>query len=81
MAVLWVMANVDAVLESVNNLSIVYTVFMMLIIYVGFLITYLVVTYIVYAVRYKKGKKILEEYKEHLKALNQMYEREEKLKL
>ena len=81
MAVLWVMANIDAVLASVNDLSIIYTVLVMLIVYVGFLVIYLVLTYLVYAVRYKKGKKMLEQYKEHLKALNQMYEREEKLKL
>lgn len=81
MAMLWVMANIEAVLASVNDLSIVWTVCVMLIIYVGFLITYLVLTYIIYAVRYKDGKTKIEQYKGHLKALNQMYEREEKLKL
>ncbi|MBQ6845390.1 MAG: hypothetical protein IJO60_12260 [Agathobacter sp.] len=81
MAVLWVMANMEAVLDSVNDLSIVYTVLVMILIYVGFIIVYLFATYIVYALRYIKGKKKLEQYKEHLKALNQMYEREEKLKL
>ena len=81
MAVLWVMANMEAVLDSVNDLSIVYTVLVMILIYVGFIIVYLFATYILYALRYIKGKKKLEHYKEHLKALNQMYEREEKLKL
>lgn len=81
MAVLWVMANMEAVLDSVNDLSIVYTVLVMILIYVGFIIVYLFATYILYALRYIKGKKKLEQYKEHLKALNQMYEREEKLKL
>ena len=81
MAMLWIMANIEAVLASVNDLSIVWTVCAMLIIYVGFLITYLVLTYIVYAFRYKNGKTKMEQYKDHLKVLNQMYEREEKLKL
>lgn len=81
MAVLWVMANIEAVLDSVNDLSIVYTVLVMILIYVGFIIVYLFATYILYALRYIKGKKKLEQYKEHLKVLNQMYEREEKLKL
>lgn len=81
MAVLWIMANMDAVLQSVNDLSIIYTVFVMILIYVGFILVYLFATYIVYALRYINGKKKIEQYKEHLKALNQMYEREEKLKL
>lgn len=81
MAMLWIMANIEAVLDSVNDLSIVWTVCAMLIIYVGFLVTYLVLTYIVYAVRYKNGKTKMDQYKDHLRVLNQMYEREEKLKL
>ena len=81
MAALWVMANMDAVLKSANDLSIVWTVCVMLMIYVGFLFVYLLFTYIIYAVRYKKGKARMDVYKGHIKALNQMYEREEKLKL
>lgn len=80
MATLWIMANVELVLDQVNDLSIIWTVLIMLAIYVVFLIVYLLLTYIVYVVRYVKGKKKLDEYKGHLKALNQMYEREEKLK-
>ena len=81
LAALWVMANMDAVLQSVNDLTIIHTVFVMILVYIGFIIIYLFVTYLVYALRYVRGKKELEGYKEHLKALNQMYEREEKLKL
>ena len=79
--VLWAMANMEAVLDSVNDLSIFSTAIIVLLIYAAFLGVYLLMTYIVYVVRYMKGKKKLECYKEHLKALNQMYEREEKLKL
>lgn len=81
LAMLWVMANMDAVLQSVNDLSIIHTVFVMILVYIGFIIVYLFITYLVYAIRYVRGKKELDEYKEHIKALNQMYEREEKLKL
>lgn len=81
MAVLWVMANMDAVLASVNDLSIVRTVFIMILIYIGFIAVYLFATYLVYALRYIEGKKKLDQYKGHLKSLNQMYDREEKLKL
>lgn len=78
---LWVMANLESVLRSVNDLSIFGTAVMILLIYVAFLGIYLLLTYVIYVVRYVKGKKRLDQYKEHLKALNQMYEREEKLKL
>ena len=81
MAILWVMTNVEAVLKSVNDLSVVHTIVVMVLIYIVFIIVYLLITYIIYAMRYVKGRKQLDAYKEHLKALNQMYEREEKLKL
>lgn len=81
MAALWVMANMDMVLASMSDLSIVRTIFAMALIYIGFLLVYLFATYLVYAYRYAKGKKKLNGYKEHLNILNQMYEREEKLKL
>lgn len=81
MVALWVMSNMEAVLDSVNDLSIIYTMFIVVLVYVGFIVIYLFVTYMVYAIRYIKGKKKMDLYKGHLKALNQMYEREEKLKL
>lgn len=81
LAALWVMANWDAVLDSVNDLTIVNTIFVMILIFIGFLAVYLFITYLVYELRYLQGKKKLDGYKEHLRALNQMYEREEKLKL
>ncbi len=81
MAALWVMANVELLLAQANDLTIIWTVLGMLVIYVVFLMIYLLLTYIVYAVRYLKGKKKLDAYKGHLKALHQMYEREEKLKV
>ena len=57
LAALWVMSNWDMVLKSVNDLTIVNTVFLMLLIFVGFLAVYLLVTYVIYAVRYVQGRK------------------------
>lgn len=81
MAVLWMMVNWDTVLDSVNDLSIVNILFVMLLVYIGFIAVYLFVTYIVYGLRYIQSRKRMDGYKEHLKALNRIYEREEKLKL
>ncbi len=81
MAVLWMMVNWDTVLDSVNDLSIVNILFVMVLVYIGFIAVYLFVTYIVYGLRYIQSRKRMDGYKEHLKALNRIYEREEKLKL
>lgn len=79
MVVLWGIVNLDALLDSLNDLSIVNTVLAIGLVYVGYLLVYLFLTYLVYAYRYQKGRKKMNVYKEHLKALKRMYEREEKL--
>ena len=81
MVALWAMAHVDFVLKSINDLSIIYLGVVILVIYVVFLVIYLLATHIIYTMRYVEERKQLDVYKGYLKALNQMYEREEKLKL
>lgn len=81
LAALWVLANWEEVLVSINNLEIVNTVITMCVIYLGYMIVYLFSSYIVYAFRYIAGRKALDKYMQDLKELNQMYEREEKLKM
>ena len=80
LALLWVMGSWEEVLKSINNLEIINTVFAMLVVYVGFIAVYLFATIIVYWVRYNNGKAKITEYKDNLKNIHQMYEREEKLK-
>lgn len=81
LAALWMMANWEEVLISINNLEIVNTIITMCVIYLAYMIVYLFASYIVYAFRYIAGRKSLDKYIQDLKTLNQMYEREEKLKL
>ena len=81
LAVLWAMSNWEAVLESLNNLEIINTAVEVIVIYIGFIALYLFATFVIYLSRYGYSKKKLDGYKEDLKILNQMYEREEKLKL
>lgn len=78
---LWVMANIEAFLDSITDMSVFQTAMIMILVYVGFIAVYMFCTYILYGMRYIQGKKQMDKYKGHLKALNQMYEREEKLKL
>jgi len=81
MLILWAISSIEAFLKSINNLEIVQSVVMILLLYIGFLALYLFVTYLVYASRYKTGRVKLKEYVDLLKTTNKMYEREEKLKL
>ena len=81
MALLWAMSNWSEVLSLINSMKIVGTVIEMVFIYIGFIALYLFITYGVYALRYKSGKKKLEGYRKNLKVLHQMYEREENLKM
>ena len=48
--------------------------------YLVLLLAYLIVTYVVYQIRYTQGRKKVKKYYNSLKAVNKMYEREEKLR-
>ncbi len=81
MALLWMMSDMEEILRQINTLEIVNTVVIMIAVYIGFIAVYLFITFIVYLFRYTKSRKRLEGYRDNLKELNQIYEREEKLKL
>lgn len=81
MAALWIMSDWSKFLEGLTNAKIANTVAVMIVIYIVYMMVYLFSTYVIYSKRYKNGRKKLEGYKKDLKTLNQMYEREEKLKL
>ena len=81
MLILWAISSLDTFLNSINNLEIVKSAVLIVLLYVGFLAIYLFVTYLVYLSRYKTGRARLKEYVGLLKTTNKMYEREEKLKM
>lgn len=81
MVILWAMSTWEDVLDSLNNLQIMDSTVTLVIIYLVFLAVYLVATYIVYVFRYEHGRKKIKGYMDDLKTINQMYDREEKLKL
>ena len=49
--------------------------------YIVFMIAYMAITYFVYNRRYTKGRREVKKYYGNLKKLNQLYEREDKLKM
>lgn len=78
---LWAIANWERFMESLNNVEIASSIVMTIVLYIGFMAMYLFATLMLYTNRYAESKKKLAEYKENLKVINQMYDREEKLKL
>ena len=81
MMVIWAICNLQAIEQMLLNLEIIEVAIEFGIIYVGFLVSYLIITMLVYHVRYKKSRKKLEEYIKRLKIVDKMYERNEKLNI
>jgi uncharacterized membrane protein YesL len=80
MGALFLMGSVEEVLNSLNNVEWMQTIITIGLLYACFLALYLFVTYMVYRVRYRVGRKHLKKFYGHLKHLNRAYEREMKLK-
>jgi len=74
---IWVLINSDELLENINRLDYMAMGADMLQNYLGFILMYLIVTYIVYAVRYSLRKKELKEYHKGLHSLLKIYEKED----
>ena len=80
LTVLAVFTNAKQLLADINKIDFQSTGVMLGLIYIAFMLAYIMITIIVYAVRYKIGRKKARQYMEHLKRVGKMYEREEKLK-
>lgn len=80
LTVLAVFTNAKQLLADINKIDFQSAGVMLRLIYIAFMLAYIMITIIVYAVRYKTGRKKARQYMEHLKRVGKMYEREEKLK-
>ena len=80
LTVLAVFTNAKQLLADINKIDFQSAGVMLGLIYIAFMLVYIMITIIVYAVRYKTGRKNPRQYMEHLKRVGKMYEREEKLK-
>lgn len=80
LTVLAVFTNAKQLLADINKIDFQSVGVMLGLIYIAFMLAYIMITIIVYAVRYKTGRKKARQYIEHLKRVGKMYEREEKLK-
>lgn len=80
LTVLAVFTNASQLLADINKIDFQSVGVMLGLIYIAFMLAYIMITIIVYAVRYKTGRKKARQYMEHLKRVGKMYKREEKLK-
>lgn len=78
---MWALCDIDKVLSVLNTGKIMEFVVGVGIRYGIFLVVYLVVTYIVYHIRYSKGRKKVKKYYASLKKINNIYAREDKIKV
>ena len=77
---LWMMSNWSLVMYQINTLEITDTIVRILVLYVFFMAIYLFATAVIYYLRYKNSERKLNGYISDLKAVQKMFEREEKLK-
>lgn len=78
--ILFMINKWESFLEVVNQVDITGWIIPIVGVYVGYMLVYLVLTYVIYKNRYENSRKHLDEYEEELRILHNMYEREEKLK-
>ena len=80
LVVMWVAVNAGELLDRINKLDFKTIGVTIGILYIAFMAIYIFVTIVVYASRYKAGRKEVHEYMSHLKEVGKIYSREEKIK-
>ena len=80
LAVMLALYSMEDLMKNINQMDIPAFVTSVIIKYVIFLIIYLVTTYIVFNLKYTKGRKKVKKFYNNVKKVNKIYEREEKLK-
>lgn len=78
--VLWGMGELEQLSERLVQMDFADLLIRLGFLYVGFLAVYMFVTLLVYGVRYAAGKKRRHRYAGHMKKVQKMYRREERLK-
>lgn len=72
---LWVLKDLTGLVTYINNTDLTVLVIRIVALYAAFLAVYLLVTAIVYCIRYVRGRKRLRRYAEHLKKVRKQYSR------
>lgn len=78
---IWGLYSMESLLEEINQMDIQAFLISLLLAYLVFMLFYLGATYIVFHMKYTDGRRKVKKYYSSLKKVNQMYEREERLKV
>lgn len=77
---LWGLYSMEGLLQQINSMDIKGSLMMLALSYILFMLVYLGATHLVFQVKYTDGRRKVKKYYGSLKKINQMYEREERLK-
>lgn len=80
MFVIWALYSMDELIKKMTGNQIRGFAVTVIVLYLIFLVVYMLATYIVFQVKYTDGRKRVKRYYNSLKRVNQMYEREDRLK-
>lgn len=78
---LWALYSMEELLKTLNSMELEGFIISLLLKYIVFLAVYLGVTYIVANQKYTRGRSKVKKYYGSLKKVDQMYEREKRLKM
>ena len=78
---LWGLYSMEELMVQLNRLDIIGTLTRLGVSYRVFMLVYLGATCVVFQLKYSEGRRKVKKYYNSLKKINQMYEREERLKM
>lgn len=73
-------SDVEGFMTELNQLNLTSIIVKFVFFYIAFMAVYLLITVAVYKSRFRIGRQKLRDYYGHLRRINKMYDREEKLK-
>lgn len=72
--------SLDSLFELLNQMEVREILLALVLSYLAFMVVYLGATYLVFHIKYTEGRRKVKKYYTSLKKVNQIYEREERLK-
>ena len=78
---IWIIVNGEEFIEQINHIDYISVGKDIGILSCLFMLVYLLITWMIYAIRYSKEKKEYQKYGESLKKIHRMYVRDDKLKM
>lgn len=78
---LWSLYSMEKLMEMLNQIELLGFLITVVGLYISFMIIYLSATWFVYEMKYTDGRRKVKKYFNSLKKVNQMYEREKRLKM